>query len=76
MLICLAQEKKQSETQGFNELVQGVLTFSMREAYSDMPDEPPEGEGSGGQVSSQDVAEHATMLLGQTLRRGVVDFQG
>lgn len=76
MPICLAQEKKQSETQGFNELVQGVLTFSMREAYSDMPDEPAEGEGSGGQVCSQDVAEHAAMLLGQTLRRGVVDFQG
>lgn len=53
--ICLAQEKKQSKTQGFNELVQGVLTFSIRDAYSDMPDEPAEGEGSGGQVSSQNA---------------------
>lgn len=45
-----AQEKKENETEAFNELVQGVLTFSVREAYSDMPDELPEGEGSGGQV--------------------------
>eukprot|EP00752_Nemacystus_decipiens_P007665 g6853.t1 len=39
-------EKKKSATQGFNELVQGVLTFSMREAHGDMPDEPAEGEDS------------------------------
>lgn len=44
------QEKKQTEDGAFNELVQGVLTFSIREAYGNMPDEPPEGEGSGGQV--------------------------
>lgn len=53
---CLAQEKKKSKTEGFNELVQGVLTFSVREAYSDMPDEPAEGEGTGGQVNVQNRA--------------------
>ena len=48
-----AQEKKEGETEAFNELVQGVLKFSIREAYGDMPDEPPEGEGTGGQVGSR-----------------------
>lgn len=57
---CLEQEKKKSETKGFNELVQGVLTFSIREAYSDMPDEPAEGEGSGGQVTLQYLVGRAT----------------
>lgn len=46
----LSQEKKKGESEDSNKLVQGVLTFSIREAYGDMPDEPPEGEGSGGEV--------------------------
>lgn len=51
------QEKKRTKDDGFNELVQGVLTFSIREAYGNMPDEPPEGEGNGGQ------ARHLTKVL-------------
>ncbi|CAM9193761.1 unnamed protein product [Scytosiphon promiscuus] len=43
-------EKNKNESDDSNKLVQGVLTFSIREAYGDMPDEPPEGEGSGGEV--------------------------
>ncbi|CAM9127974.1 unnamed protein product, partial [Hapterophycus canaliculatus] len=43
-------EKKEGESDESNKLVQGVLTFSIREAYGNMPDDPPEGEGSGGEV--------------------------
>lgn len=48
---CCVQEKKNNKNHAFNELVQGVLTFSIREAHSDMPDEPAEGESTGGQAS-------------------------
>ena len=44
------QEKNTDEGNAFNRLVQGVLTFSIREANGDMPDEPPEGAASGIQV--------------------------
>lgn len=46
----LPQEKSSNGGEGFNNLAQGVLVFSIREAYGDMPDDPPDEDSSGGQV--------------------------
>lgn len=45
------QERSPDESDDFNQLVQGVVIISIREANSNMPDEPPEADASDGQVT-------------------------